>query len=59
MALDNPRRVSLELQGLELQGLELQGASRLEIYCTAANTGANGDDIDVVIGNAILSPSSG
>ena len=37
--------------------MKLQGASQLEIGCTAADAdGAYGDDIDVVIGNATLSP---
>jgi len=48
VALDNPARVTLNLQG----------SSRLEIYCIAANQdGSNGDDINVAIGNAKLSPS--
>ncbi len=48
IALDSPQRVSLPLQG----------SSQLEISCVAANqTGSNGDDIDVAIGEATLSPS--
>ncbi len=48
IALDSPQRVSLPLQG----------SSQLEISCVAANqTGLNGDDIDVAIGEATLSPS--
>lgn len=48
IGLDRPQRVSLPLQG----------SSQLEISCVAANqTGSNGDDIDVAIGEATLSPS--
>jgi hypothetical protein len=49
IALDSPKRVSLNLQG----------SSQLEIYCIAANQASegNGDDIDVAIGDATLSHS--
>jgi hypothetical protein len=47
-ALDSPQRISLPLQG----------SSQLEISCVAANqTGSNGDDIDIAIGDATLSRS--
>lgn len=48
IALNSPQRVSLPLQG----------SAQLEISCVAANQiGTNGDDIDVAIGDATLSPS--
>ncbi len=49
VALDHPQRVSLPLQG----------SSQLEISCVAAKQAGSddGDDIDVAIGDAILSPS--
>ena len=49
IALDSTQQVSLNLQG----------SSQLEISCVAANedsTTSSGDDIDVAIGNARLSP---
>jgi NPCBM/NEW2 domain-containing protein len=47
VALDSPQTVQVQLQG----------ASQLQINCTAANAdGTNGEDIDVVIGDATLSP---
>jgi hypothetical protein len=48
VSLDNPRPVSLNLQGV----------SQLEISCVAANYSApyNGNDIDVAIGDPTLAP---
>ena len=46
VALDSPQTVTVNLQG----------ASQLQINCTAANAGGGGDDIDVVLGNATLTP---
>jgi hypothetical protein len=47
IALDSPQRISLPLQG----------SSQMEISCVAAQTGSEGDDIDVAIGDATLSPT--
>jgi hypothetical protein len=48
VALNSPQQVNLNLQG----------SAQLEIYCVAANDDSdNGDDIDVAIGNATISPS--
>lgn len=47
IALDSPQRISLPLQG----------SSQMEISCVAAQTGSDGDDIDVAIGDATLSPT--
>ncbi|HEV2254525.1 MAG TPA: hypothetical protein VGS06_15130 [Streptosporangiaceae bacterium] len=47
IALDSPQRITLPLQG----------SSQLEISCVAAQTGSSGDDIDVAIGDATLSPT--
>jgi len=47
IALDSPLRISLPLRG----------SSQMEISCVAAQTSSDGDDIDVAIGDATLSPT--
>jgi hypothetical protein len=47
IALDSPQRISLPLQG----------SAQMEISCVAAQIGSDGDDIDVAIGDATLSPT--
>jgi hypothetical protein len=44
---DSPQRISLPLQG----------SAQMEISCVAAQIGSDGDDIDVAIGDATLSPT--